>query len=82
MHINASNMLELQGPVIAKNLTIALSYKQYYKCLGMKSQFVYRELFLNVLQTSVNALLLDCLGPVLDNNGHQIAFTSLSSLVD
>lgn len=41
MHINASNMLELQGPVIAKNLTIALSYKQYYKCLGMKSQFVY-----------------------------------------
>lgn len=45
MHINASNMLELQGPVIAKNLTIALSYKQHYKCVGMKSQFVYRELF-------------------------------------
>lgn len=82
MHINASNMLKLQGPVIAKNLTTALSYKQHYKCVGMKSQFVYRELFLRVLQTSVNALLLDCLGPVLDNNGHQIAFTSLSSLVD
>lgn len=34
MHINASNMLELQGPVIAKNLTIALSYKQHYKMCG------------------------------------------------
>lgn len=41
-------MLELQALVIAKNPMVALSYKQYYQCLGMKSQFAYREFFLHV----------------------------------